>query len=260
MKKLSAVILTLIGLLGTSFLLLPPLALLLHVSWGDVWSTWQQLGGTPLWTSLWTTGASMVVVIFLGTPFGWLLARRRSFFWQTCEYLLLVPLLLPPLVIGLLLIFSYGPYSIIGEFLQTLNLSATNSALAVIIAQTYEALPYYIFAAEAAFLQVDSGLERASAALGVTPVRTFRRVTLPLAWPGLSVGLAIAFSRAIGAFGAVIVIAYDPHTLPVSIWIALQEQGLQTALPLALLLLAAALPLPLITTLWRRIHDAGIET
>lgn len=260
MKKLSAISLSLIGLLGTSFLLLPLLALLMHISWRDVWSIWQSAGGDPLWISFWTTCSSMTVIILIGTPFGWLLARCRSFFWQACEYLLLVPLLLPPLVIGLLLIFSFGPYTVIGRILQMMNLSASNSAMAIIIAQIYEALPYYIFTAEGTFLQVDTGLERVSASLGVTPAGTFRRVTLPLAWPGLSVGLAIAFSRAVGAFGAVIVIAYNPHSLPVGIWIALQEQGLSTALPLALLLLVAALPLPLIATLWRRIHDAGIET
>lgn len=249
----------LIALLATGFLLLPLLSLLLHISWHDVWSTWQEADGSPLWTSLWTTSVSMMVIILVGTPFGWLLARRRGFFWQTCEYLLSVPMLMPPLVIGLLLIFSFGPYTPIGKLLGSMQLSAVNSSLGVIIAQTYEALPFYIFAAEAAFLQVDTGLERASASLGATPLRTFKRITLPLAWPGLSVGLAIAFSRAIGAFGAVIVIAYNPHTLPVSIWIALQEDGLQAALPLALLLLAVALPLPLLATLWRRIHDAGIE-
>ncbi|MDA8441781.1 MAG: ABC transporter permease subunit [Peptococcaceae bacterium] len=260
MRKLAPSLLTLLALFGTLFLLLPPLALVLHISWDNVWSAWQGADGSPLWTSIWTTCLSMLVVTLVGTPFAWLLARRRGLFWQACEYLLLIPMLLPPLVIGLLLIYSYGPYSLIGKFLESIHISATNSALAVIIAQTYEALPYYVFAAEGAFMQVDPGMERVSAALGASPFRTFRRITLPLAWPGLSVGLAIAFSRAIGAFGAVIVIAYNPQTLPVSIWVALQEQGLQTALPLALLLLAVALPLPLIATLWRRIHDAGLET
>ena len=258
--KLRSVIFILAALLTTSFLLLPLLALLMHITWQNVWTTWQAVGGSPLWTSLWTTCISMLIIVLVGTPFGWLLARRRGFFWHVCEYVLSIPVLMPPLVIGLLLIFSFGPYSAIGKILGSFQLSAINSTLAIIIAQTYEALPYYIFAAEAAFMQVDTGFERASASLGITPVRTFTRITLPLAWPGLSVGLAIAFSRAIGAFGAVIVIAYNPHTLPVSIWIALQEQGLQAALPLALLLLGVALPLPLLTTLWRRIHDAGIET
>lgn len=94
--------------------------------------------------------------------------------------------------------------------------------------------------------------------LGYRPLKTLWRVTVPLAWPGLLAGLAMAFARSVGAFGAVIVVAYYPHTLPVAIWIGLQEQGLSQAFPLALLLLLVALPAPLILYLWRRIPHAQL--
>src|SRR5579875_1017777 len=153
---------------------------------------------------------------------------------------------MPPLVIGLLLVYFYGPYGLMGRLLSRIGLSTTNTVLAITLAQLYESIPYYVFAAQASFSQIDDKYERISLSLGVSPLRTIARVTFPLARPGLVVGFAMAFARAIGAFGAVIVVAYYPNTLPVSIWIALQEQGLPYALPLSLLLIIIALPIPLI--------------
>ncbi|MFB5192421.1 ABC transporter permease [Alicyclobacillus fastidiosus] len=250
-----SVILT--ALLCTSFLLLPLLALLFHISWSSLLQTWSGPGNQPFVTSLETTFITMAVVIVFGTPLGWLLARGRHRIWRLVEYVLLIPLLMPPLVIGLLLIYAYGPYGFIGEALGHWHISASNTILAVIIAQIYESIPYYVFSAQGAFSQVDRGFELTSYSLGRPPASTFYNITLPLALPGLGVGFTMAFARAIGAYGAVMVVAYNPHTLPVSIWVALEEQGLPTALQLALLLLVTALPLPLAMILWRRVRHAG---
>lgn len=244
--------LVLFALLCAGLLLVPLVALLLHVPWRSFWGVWTQQGGPALRLSVWTAGLSMLVIVMFGTPLGWLLARGKHAVWRIVEYLMLIPLLMPPLVLGLLLIYFYGPYGILGRFLGLFHLSATNTVLAVIIAQVYESIPYYVFSAQGAFEQVDLLQERVSWSLGVSPWQTFRRITLPLALPGLTVGFMMAFARAVGAFGAVVVVAYYPHTLPISVWIALQEQGMPTALPLALLLLLISLPLPLAAALWRR--------
>ncbi len=241
-----------LALLTAIFLLVPLAALAGHVSWRAFGQAWTNGGAAALRTSLVSSVVALVVILVFGTPLGWLLARRDSAFWRMVEYLMLIPLLMPPLVIGLLLVFFYGPYGAIGAVLTKFGWTATNSLLAVVLAEIYEAMPYYVFSAQAAFSQVDTGLERASLLLGASPAETMRRITLPLALPGLSVGFAMAFARAIGAFGAVIVMAYYPNTLPVRVWIALQEQGLPAALPLAVFLLLAALPLPLVAVLWRR--------
>jgi len=244
----------LIAILCASFLLLPLVALLFHVQWQGLLAVWRQQGLSSLGLSLYSALVSMVVIVIFGTPLGWVMARGHTRLWRTVEYLMLIPLLMPPLVLGLLLIYFYGPYGVVGQLLAHVHLSATNTLLAVIMAQIYEAIPYYVFSAQGAFQQIDEIHERISWSLGVSPWRTFRRITLPLAVPGLTVGLMMAFARAVGAFGAVIVVAYYPHTLPISVWIALQEQGLPSALPLALLLLIISLPLPLIAVLWRRRH------
>jgi molybdate/tungstate transport system permease protein len=101
-----------------------------------------------------------------------------------------------------------------------------------------------------AFSGVDPRLEQQAALLGDRPWRVLRRVTLPLAAPGLAMALAIAWARAMGAFGAVVIIAYHPYGLPLQIWVTLQETGLASALPFALVLLVVALPLPLAAYIW----------
>ena len=163
---------------------------------------------------------------------------------------MLCSLLLPPLVVGLLLIFMVGPFTPIGQALEPFNLSATNTFLALVIAEVYESAPYYVLGAQAAFADVDPRMEQQAALLGDRPFRAVRRVTLPLAAPGLAMALTVAWARAMGAFGAVIIIAYHPYGLPLQIWTTLQETGLASALPFALVLLVVALPLPLAAYLW----------
>jgi molybdate/tungstate transport system permease protein len=107
-----------------------------------------------------------------------------------------------------------------------------------------------VVGAQAAFVAVNPRLEQQAALLGDRPSRVFRRVTLPLASPGLAMALAVAWARAMGAFGAVVIIAYHPYGLPLQIWTTLAETGLASALPYALVLLVVALPLPLAAYLW----------
>ena len=129
-----------------------------------------------------------------------------------------------------------GPYTPIGELLGHVHLSATNTFLALVIAEVYESAPYYVLGAQAAFAAVEPAIEEQAALLGDRPSRVARRVTLPLAAPGLAMALAVAWARAMGAFGAVVIIAYHPYGIPLQIWTTLQETGLSTALPFALVL------------------------
>ncbi|HLG92726.1 MAG TPA: ABC transporter permease subunit, partial [Acidimicrobiales bacterium] len=163
---------------------------------------------------------------------------------------LLVPLVTPPLVLGLLLVFLVGPATPVGSLLVHLHLSATNTFFAVVVAEAYEAAPYFVLGARAAFEAVDPALEQDAGLLGRPFPQVFRRVTLPLAAPGLASALAMSWARAIGAFGAVLIIAYHPYGLPMQVWVTLQESGLSAALPFALVLLAVSLPLPVAAYLW----------
>jgi molybdate/tungstate transport system permease protein len=232
-------------------LLGPVITLLAHVSPGSVARALAAPGAlSPLVVSVSASGLTLAVLAGLGTPLAWLMARGRLPLPRLWETGVLASLLLPPLVVGLLLVFMVGPATPIGQALGRLHLSATNTFLALVIAEVYESAPYYVLGAQAAFAGVDSRLEEQAALLGDRPVRAARRVTLPLAAPGLAMALAVAWARAMGAFGAVIIIAYHPYGLPLQIWTSLQETGLASALPFALLLLVAALPLPIAAYLW----------
>ena len=232
-------------------LLGPVISLLTHLSWGTIKSSLTAPGALqPLVTSLESGLVTLGVLVLLCTPLAWLLARGRLPFPRIWEAGILCSLLLPPLVIGLLLIFLVGPYTTVGRLLGDLHQSAVNTFLALVIAQVYESAPYYVLGALAAFSGVDPRLEQQAALLGDRPWRVLRRVTLPLAAPGLAMALAIAWARAMGAFGAVVIIAYHPYGLPLQIWVTLQETGLASALPFALVLLVVALPLPLAAYFW----------
>ncbi|MCU1491479.1 MAG: binding-protein-dependent transport system inner rane component [Acidimicrobiaceae bacterium] len=232
-------------------LLAPIGALLAHLSFSQIRSALDAPGAlSPLAVSLEAGGITLGVLLLLGTPAGWLLARGRLPLPRLFEGALLASLLLPPLVLGLLLVFLVGPFTPVGEALARVHLSATNTFLALVIAEVYEAAPYYVLGVQAAFAGVDTRLEQQAALLGDPPLRSWRRVSLPLAAPGIAAALAVAWARAMGAFGAVLIIAYHPYGLPMQIWTTLQTTGLSSALPYALVLLVVALPLPLAAYAW----------
>ena len=232
-------------------LLGPVIALLTNLSWSAIVSSLTAQGALdPLVVSVESGLVTLGVLLVLCTPLAWMLARGKLPFPRVWETGVLCSLLLPPLVIGLLLVFLVGPYTPIGELLGHFNLSATNTFLALVIAEVYESAPYYVLGAQAAFSSVEPRLEQQAGLLGDRPRRVFRRVTLPLAAPGLAMSLSIAWARAMGAFGAVIIIAYHPMGIPLQIYTTLQETGLPSALPYALVLLVVALPLPLAAYIW----------
>ncbi len=236
-------------------LLAPLVELFFHLSPHEISHALTEGGSPgygPLWRSLGASAIALGSMVVLGTPLAYLLARERLPFGRLVEAGLVIPLAMPPLVIGLLLIFLIGPASPLGGLLDRAapSVFGINTFFALIVAEFYEAAPYFVLAAHAAFSSVPERLEQDAMSLGNGPLEAFRRVTLPLAAPGLAAGLAMAWARAMGAFGAVVIIAYDPPGLPMAIDTGLQAFGLNGALPYGLLLLLAVLPLPLVALLW----------
>jgi molybdate/tungstate transport system permease protein len=194
--------------------------------------------------SLLLTSVAMLIIVTVGTPVAAYIARcstRERLWWQA---VLLVPILLPPLALGILLTLAFGPYGSLGAALEQLGLHMTNSAAAFILTQVYVGMGYYVLGAVAAFDSVPTILQKQAALLGLPPLQVFLRVTLPLSRLGLAVALSIAWVRAIGEFGAVVVTAYYPSGMPVQLWVNLQSFGLPAVMPLLVVFLAVALPLP----------------
>lgn len=194
--------------------------------------------------SLLLTGCAMAIIVAIGTPVAAYVARcstRERLWWQA---VLLVPILLPPLALGILLTLAFGPYGAVGRAIERFGIVLTNSASAFVVTQVYVGMGYYVLGAVAALDSVPAMLQKQAALLGLTPWKVFLRVTLPLSRLGLAVAISIAWVRAIGEFGAVVVTAYYPAGMPVQIWVNLQSFGLPAVMPLLVVFLAAALPFP----------------
>lgn len=198
-------------------------------------------------TSLLLTGLAMLIIVAMGTPVAAYIAHcrtRERLLWQA---LLLMPILLPPLALGILLTLAFGVFTSFGAALQRAGVVMTNSATAFVVTQVYVGMGYYVLGSVAAFDAVPPMLQKHAALLGLLPWRVFWRVTFPLSRLGLAVALSLAWVRAIGEFGAVVVTAYHPSGMPVQLWVNLQSFGLPAVMPLLVIFLAAALPLPWLT-------------
>ncbi len=232
------------GLLAL-YLLTPIVAFLLRLR-GGVSST--PGVGAALATSLLTATVSALVIALLGVPLAYMLARRRGAMGRMLTALVALPLALPPLVSGLLLLYVLGPRTAAGELFGG---QLTETRLGIVLVQTFVAAPFLVITARAAFVALDPALEDMAAALGHGPLARFLRVAVPSALPSIGAGLMLAWLRAFGEFGAVLIIAYHPFSLPVFTFVRFDATGLPaTMLPVALALGAAlavllALGLPL---------------
>lgn len=192
-------------------------------------------------TSLTASAISTGIATVLGVPLAYWLAHAPSRVKTLGTALVILPLVLPPVVSGMVLLTVVGPGTILGELTQTAGLPLTRSMAGIVLAQLFVASPFVVITAKAAFENIDPTFTYASRTLGKTRAATFRDITLPLAWPGILAGITLAFGRAIGEFGATIMLAYYPRTMPVEIWVSYTTLGLDTAFPVAIILLGIAI-------------------
>jgi molybdate/tungstate transport system permease protein len=185
------------------------------------------------------------LIAVVGTPVAHYLAHGKGRLGAVAEALVLIPMLMPTLAIGILLAAFYGPAAPVGHDLARLGILLTNTPAAFVLAALYAALPTYVVAARAALAEVPAELEEVARTLGQAPARVFFRVTLPLAQRGLAAALSLAWVRAMGEFGIVLIIAYYPQGLPVRLWVDVQDEGVAAVFPLLAVFLLVALPLPL---------------
>lgn len=195
--------------------------------------------------SLLSSFAAMAIVLILGTPLAYVLARRRFRGRVLIDTLVDLPIVLPPAVAGIALLMAFGRRGVLGAWLLDAGVSIPFTPAAVVIAQIFVAAPFYIRAARSGFNRVEPTLEAAAADLGARPGTVFRTVTLPLARSGLAAGAVLAWARALGEFGATIMFAGNlpgkTQTMPLAIYSAYGGGDLPTALWLALILLVTSL-------------------
>ncbi len=232
------------ALLGALFVLLPLVAIVAKVDWGSFFSLVTSEGSrAAFWLSLRTSAASTLACVVLGVPMALLLARWDFPGLGVLRSLVLIPLVLPPVVGGLALLYTFGRRGLLGESLDALGIQVAFSTIAVVMAQTFVAMPFLVLSLEGALRTAGDRFEVVAASLGAPPTTVFRRITLPLVLPGLVSGAVLAFARSLGEFGATITFAGSlqgrTRTLPLEIYLQ-RETDPDAAVALALVLLVVA--------------------
>ena len=228
-----------------AFLVIPILALVLRGAGAEAIRTalGSQIVREALALSLVTSLATVFLAVSFGMPLAYLLSRREFRGKALVESMVDLPLVLPPVVAGVALLVAFGRTGFAGQLLDVMGIRIGFNTAAVVMAQTFVATPFFVRSARAGFTSVSRHLENASKTLGVSPFGTFLRITLPLSAPSLLAGIAMAWARALGEFGATIMFAGNlagkTRTLPLAILTSMEED-LDAALTVSLLLLAVS--------------------
>jgi molybdate transport system permease protein len=213
---------------------------------------------SALGLSLGTTAVSTLIIFLLGTPLALALARYDFPLKRVLTVLVEIPIVMPPVVAGLALLAAFGRRGLIGASLASVGISVTFTWTAVVLAQVFVAVPFYIRAAQSRFKALPQDLAAAASIDGANHWQTFWHITLPLSRPALLAGLILSWARALGEFGATILFAGNlqgrTQTMPLLVYGAL-EQDLRAAYATAVLLLTLA-ALALFATRWLTKLDA----
>lgn len=246
------------ALIGAAFLLLPLAGLLIRAPWpglGRILRDSQVLEALRL--SLLSATAATAISLVIGVPLAWVLARSQSRGTPLLRALVTLPLVLPPVVGGVALLLAFGRQGVFGRYLDQLTgITLPFTTAAVVMAETFVAMPFLVITVEGALRASDRGFEEAAATLGASRMTVFRRVTLPLIGPSLLAGTVLCWARALGEFGATITFAGNfpgrTQTMPLAVYLAMESDP-EAAIALSLvLLLVSVLVLVLLRDRWLR--------
>ena len=230
---------------GALLVLLPLLGMLLRVEWGNLLGLLTSESSlTALWLSVRTAFTSTLLCLVLGCPLAVVLSRGTAPGLRVVRSLVLLPLVLPPVVGGIALLYTFGRMGFLGKPLSAAGVDIAFSTVAVILSQTFVALPFLVVSLEGALRTVGTRYEAVAAGLGASPTRALFRVTLPMTLPAVMSGAALSFARCLGEFGATLTFAGSlqgvTRTLPLEIYLQ-RETDPDAAVALSLLLVVVAL-------------------
>jgi len=226
------------------FLVLPLAGLLARAPWRGL----GQLLAAPsvrqaLGLSLFSAAIATVLSVLFGVPLAWVIARMRFPGRRLIRALAILPLVLPPVVGGVGLLYAFGRRGILGDALGAVGISLPFTTAGVVLAEVFVAMPFLVVTVEGALATADQRYDEAASTLGASGWTTFRRVTLPMVGPSVAAGAVLCFARALGEFGATITFAGNlpgtTQTMPLAVYIAL-ESNPEAAVALALVLLAVS--------------------
>jgi molybdate transport system permease protein len=234
---------------GVAFLSVPLVAIAVRAPWHSLpHLVTAPASRTALRLSLECSAGALGLAVLVGVPLAWVLARVEFAGKSILRALVLVPLVLPPVVGGVALLYAFGRHGL-------LPLHIAFTTWAAIVAEAFVALPFLVLAVEGALLSLDREYEEVAATLGSTPLKTFRSVTLPLVAPGLAAGAALAWARALGEFGATVTFAGSlpgvTQTLPIEVYQQLQNDPPAAVALSVVLLVVSVLVLFALRGRWR---------
>ena len=220
------------------------MAVATRVDWPRFWSLITSTSSlTALELSLKTALASTALCIVLGVPMAMVLARSDARVVRWIRPLILLPLVLPPVVGGIALLYAFGRLGLLGQYLDAAGIRIAFTTSAVVLSQTFVSLPFLVISLEGAARTAGRDYEVVAATLGAHPTTVWWRVTLPLLVPGLVSGAVLAFARSLGEFGATLTFAGSregvTRTLPLEIYLQ-RETDADAAVALSILLVAVA--------------------
>ena len=241
---------------GVMFVVVPLIAMALKVDWARFGPlVTSPASRAALLLSLRTATASTLLCLILGVPLALVLARHRGPLIRLVRPLILLPLVLPPVVGGIALLYVFGRLGLLGQYLEAAGVRVAFTTAAVVLAQTFVSLPFLVIAIEGAARTAGTGYDTVAATLGARPATVWWRVTLPLLAPGLASGAVLAFARALGEFGATLTFAGSrqgvTRTLPLEIYLQ-REVDPDAAVALSMLLIVVA-AVVVVGVGWRRL-------
>ncbi len=232
----------LLGSLVLLFILAPLLSALFSSSPASLWQTLQD--GEVLASIRVTCIAGLLAVVLgllTGVPLAYLLARRRFRGRELVMAIINLPVLIPHTAAGVALLLVFGRRGLVGQWLAPLGITFTDNLAGIVAGMTFVSLPLLVNACRETFTLIEEELELSALADGASPWQAFWHVTLPQAWRGIASGAVMMWARGISEFGAVVILAYHPKTVPVLVYERFQGFGLEAAQSAAVLLILAAL-------------------
>jgi molybdate transport system permease protein len=232
-----------LGLLG-GFIAVPILSLVVWTVSEEAWGAMASpVARDALLLSIKTTAATMTILILVGTPAAYVLARGRFVGNRALNTLVDLPIVLPPSAAGIALLLAFGRLGLLGGYLNASGITLSFTTVAVVMAEVFVAAPFYLRQAATGFAGVDRTIEEAALVDGADRTSVFSKVTVPLAFPALVAGVVTAWARALGEFGATIIFAGNfrgiTQTMPLAIYSEFQS-NIDAAVALSVLVLGFA--------------------
>jgi molybdate/tungstate transport system permease protein len=250
------IIFTVLGGVLLLFVFLPVLITLLGTAAALLWQT---LRDPETWSALWLTFYAALWATLLafvsGVPLAYLLARYDFWGKSWIEGLINLPIVIPHTAAGIALLMVFGRQRFLGEAFALLGITFVDQLPGIIVGMLFVSFPFLVNGAREAFTLVDPELEHIALSDGATRWQAFFLVTLPLAWRGVLAGALMMWGLGISEFGAIVILAYHPKTVPVLVYERFYGFGLAAAQPVAVILILAALVVFVLVQVLSRVRD-----